>query len=94
MRRSSLLREFFVEWRSRRAGRRFIKSRIPGTVRDAAGPWGLGWSPSQVIETAMRSIDEERRSEVLNASHLGQYPSHSALRLMVDDPSKPRDPKN
>lgn len=94
MSRRGLVRELFAEWRSRRAGRRFIKSRLPGELREALGLLGaLGNNAGRMIETLERSIDEERRSEVLNASRLGQYPSHSALRRMVDDPSESRRPK-
>ena len=94
MRKRGLIREVFAEWRSRRAGRRFVKSRLQGALNETLGQYGaLGLNPGRMTETIMGAIDEERRSEVLNASPLGQYPSHSALRRMVDDPSKPRRPK-
>ena len=94
MRRSNRVREFFAEWRARRAGRRLIKSRLPGELREALGLLGaLGNNAGRMIETVEGSIDEKRRSEALNASRLGQYPSHSALRRMVDDPSEPRHPE-
>lgn len=95
MGRNNVVREFFAEWQSRRAGRRFIKSRLQGALNETLGQYGaLGLNPGRMIETVMGSIDEERRSEVLNASPLGHYPSHSALRRMVDDPSKPRRAKH
>ena len=94
MRKRGLVREFFAEWRSRRAGRRFIKSRLPGALNEALGQFGaLGLNPGRMIATIMGSIGEERRSDLLNASRFGQYPSHSALRGVADDPTNSRRPK-
>jgi len=91
MRRRGRVREFFSEWRARRAGSHFVSSRIPGTFREAVGR-STSYS-HEVTDTVVRSVEEQRRSDVLNASHFGEYPSHSALRRMSDDPSKPRRPK-